>query len=375
MQKVLVLSSLGRHFRYFGQYDYKVLKNLGYEVHIAANFKVKEYDNFIEDGVIRHQIDFERMPYSLKNIRAFIQLKRLFKKNNYKIVHCQSPTAGFVTRLAFLSFRSKENKIIYTAHGFHFYKGAPILYWIIFYPIEKFLSKITDILITINDEDYSFSLKKFKSKTFKIPGVGINLSKFSNVDEKQSNTLRNELGINKNDFVMIFVGELNKNKNQILLIKVVEKLINRGFDSIKLVLVGEGSNMLSNKKYVYEHNLNKNVLFLGQRNDVPLLFTIANVSLSSSLREGLPVNVMEAMASGLPLIVTKCRGNIDLVQDGVNGFVVENNDPDTFAEAVIKLYNDRDLQKSMGQNSYEKIQNYSIEIVQKVMADIYSSIF
>ncbi len=375
MHKVLVVSTLGRHFRYFGHYDYKVLKELGYEVHAAANFKVKEYDSFEEEGVIKHQIDFERTPFSFKNIVAYFQLKKLFKNNNYKIVHCQSPTAGFFTRLTFWHYRNNDRKIIYTSHGFHFFKGAPYINWILFFPIEMFLSKVTDALITINNEDFIFSKTRFKCRTYKISGVGINIDKyqnFKNSDEKEN--IRNALGLKRDDFVLIFVGELNKNKNQIFLIKGINELLKRGYSEIKLLLVGEGVKMPFYKSYVIKNNLQNNVIFCGYRNDVPKLFSVANVSVSSSFREGLPVNVMEAMASGLPLIVTKCRGNVDLVRNGQNGFVIDFDDKEAFVQAVIQLYEDKRLLRDMGNKSRELILPYSIDNVQEQMKSIYNDL-
>lgn len=375
MHKVLVVSTLGRHFRYFGQYDYKVLKELGYEVHAAANFKVKEYDRFEEDGVIRHQIDFKRNPFSFKNIVAYFQLKKIFKENNFKLVHCQSPTAGFFTRMAFLHFRNKERKIIYTAHGFHFFKGAPLINWILFYPVEKCLSRVTDALITINNEDYLISKRKFKCKTYKIPSIGIEVNKYSRVENYDDlERLRNEIGLSIDDFVLIFVGELNKNKNQIFLIRCISELLKRGYTKIKLLLVGEGPKMSEYKYFTIKNRLQDNVIFCGYRNDVPKLFSIANISVSSSYREGLPVNVLEAMASGLPLIVTKCRGNADLVTNGENGYIIDFDDEEAFVQAVIKLYNDRKLLHDMGKKSKEMILHYSLENVQEQMKSIYNDL-
>lgn len=375
MHKVLVVSTLGRHFRYFGQYDYKVLKELGYEVHAAANFKVKEYDSFEEDGVIRHQIDFKRNPFSFKNIVAYFQLKKIFKENNFKLVHCQSPTAGFFTRMAFLHFRNRERKIIYTAHGFHFFKGAPLINWILFYPVEKYLSVVTDALITINNEDYLISKRRFKCKTFRIPGVGIDVNKYARAENSAySEKIRSELGLNNDDFILIFVGELSKRKNQIFLIRCINQLMKIGYSNIKLLLVGEGVKMSNYKKYVIKNNLQKNVIFCGYRNDVPDLFSIANISVSSSYQEGLPVNVLEAMASGLPLILTNCRGNADLVVNGENGFVVDFDDDEAFVQAVIKLYNDRKLLHDMGKKSKEMILNYSLDNVQQIMKSIYNDL-
>ena len=148
-------------------------------------------------------------------------------------MHCHSPIGSVVARLAASQFRKDGLKVIYTAHGFHFYKGAPRINWMIFYPIEYVCSFITDVLITINKEDYNFAIKHMHSNQVKyIPGVGINVEKFSeevsNREEK-----RRELGISKNDIVLFSVGELNDNKNHKI---VIEALANIKEKNIKYLI-------------------------------------------------------------------------------------------------------------------------------------------
>lgn len=370
MARVLVTSHLGRHFRIFGHYDYKVLLNMGHEVHIAANFN-DEIDHFEDPNVIKHQIDFVRDPFSTGNIKALKQLEKLFDEIYFDIIHCQSPSGGAITRLAARKTRKKGSKVLYTAHGLHFFKGAPLKSWLVYYNIEKWLGCFTDCIITINNEDYILAQKRLKIKDVRyIPGVGIDLNKFTPQTKEKKKELREQYGYDKNDFVLIYVAEMSYRKHQDLLIKAVNILKNK-LPNIKLLLVGSGNLMEKYKEQVNYLGLNDYICFLGYRKDVPDLMEISDIYVSSSRQEGLPVNVMEGMATGLPLVVTDCRGNRDLVRNGENGYVVSVDDVERFANAVEELYKSEKLRAKFGQKSLELIKKYSIENVTKEMKKIY----
>jgi glycosyltransferase EpsD len=371
MARVLVTAHLGRHFRKFGHYDYKVLLDMGHEVHIAANFN-DQIDHFEDLNVIKHQIDFVRNPFSIDNIKALRQLEKLFKDIHFDIIHCQSPSGGAITRLAARKTRKKGTKVLYTAHGLHFFKGAPLKNWLFYYNIEKWLGRFTDCIITINDEDYIAAQKLLKINDVKyIPGVGIDLNKFKPQTIETKKELRKQYGYDKNDFILICIGELNNNKHQDLLINVVSVLKNK-IPNVKLLLVGSGNLMDQYKNQVKKLNLERYIEFLGYRSDVPNLLSLSDILVSASRREGLPVNVMEAMATGLPLVVTDCRGNRDLVKDNQNGFVIGIDDVDGFANEVDKLYKSEELREKFGEKSLEFIKDYSVENVMKEMREIYS---
>ncbi|CCC57879.1 glycosyltransferase family 4 protein [Caloramator australicus] len=372
MAKVLVTVHLGRHFRIFGHYDYKVLLDMGHEVHIAANFN-DTIDKFDDKRVIKHQIDFDRNPFSLANIKAYRQLKELFKRYRFDLIHTQSPSGGAVTRLAAIEERKKGTKVIYTAHGFHFYKGASLKNWILYYNIEKFLGCFTDCVITINKEDYDFAKKNFKENKVKyIPGVGIDLNKFIPQNIENKIKLRKQYGYDENDFILIYVAEMSYRKHQDLLINVTN-LLKTKIPNLKLLLVGKGKLLEKYKEQTKKLNLEKYIHFLGYRKDVPDLMTIADVAVSSSRQEGLPVNIMEAMATGLPLVVTNCRGNRDLITNGENGYVVGIDDVGEFANAIEKIYKEDELRRKFGKKNLENIKMYSIENVKKEMERIYNS--
>lgn len=372
MAKILVTSHLGRHFRIFGHYDYKVLLEMGHEVHIAANFK-DDIDNFDDQNVTKHQIDFIRNPFSIENIKAMRQLEKLLHDNYYDIIHCQSPSGGAITRLAARKTKKKGSKILYTAHGLHFFQGAPKINWIIYYHIEKWLGYFTDCIITINSEDYNTSIKKLSIKDVRyIHGVGIDLNRFLLQTKDKKEELRREYGYGNDDFILIYAGELSYRKHQDLIIDAVSKIRNE-IPNLKLLLAGSGNLMSHYKQQVADLQIESNVEFLGYRKDVMNLMMLSDMAVSASRQEGLPVNVMEAMATGLPLVVTECRGNKDLVLNNYNGLVVDLNSADDFANAILQIYNSDQLRQEFKKRNCDIIKTYSIEKVKEEMKEIYSS--
>lgn len=369
MKKVLFVATVAKHIEGFHTPYLKLFKENGYEVHVASNNDMngmKYCDKYYDIGI-------KRSPIKLDNLRAIKKLRKIINEEEYDIVHCHTPMGGVIARIASYSSRKKNNtKVIYTAHGFHFYKGAPILNWIIYYPIEKLLSFITDKLIAINEEDYNFALKKLNAKeTFWIKGVGVNVNKFKKdilLEEKQE--LYEELDINTDDFIIIQVGELNKNKNQKMTIEAINKL-SENFNNIKVLFAGKGPLVEEYTNLVNQYNINEKIRFLGYRNDVDKLMKISNILISTSFREGLPVNLIEAMASGLPIVCTNCRGNRELVKNDINGYVVEINDVDNMVEKVSIILKDSEKFKNFKENSLKLVDNYSLDSIMTEMKKIY----
>lgn len=271
-----------------------------------------------------------------------------------------------VARLAARHARKNGTRVIYTAHGFHFFKGAPLINWLLFYPVEKYLAKYTDTLITINKEDYELAKSKFSGKCKDIeyvPGVGIDTKKFDvSMSEKEKLELRKKIGLKKNDFVLICVARLDKNKNQGFLINAMKKIVNKN-KNIHLLLVGPDELNGKYKKKVKKYKLENNIHFLGRREDVPQLLVISNVVVSSSLREGLPVNIMEALASNIPVVALNCRGMSDLITNNENGYIVNN--PKKFIDKVLKIKNKNTL------NKIKLDQKFMISSVEEEMKKIY----
>ena len=371
MKKALVVCHMGRHYKKFGHYDIKPLQELGYEVHFAANFSL-DIDKVEDDTIKLHQVDFQRNPFSKENIKAYKQIKKILHQEKFDLIHCQSPVGGVLTRLAYKNLKNKKGKIIYTAHGFHFYKGASIINWLLFYPIEKYLSKYTDILITINKEDYHLAKKKFKKckKIKYIPGIGIDTKKFDFImTEKEKNELRQSLGLKANDFIMIYPARLDKNKNQGFLIDVMEKITKRN-KNIKLLLPGIDDLNGYYQNIVKDKNLENNIIFLGYRNDIPKLLKISNIAVSSSKREGLPINILEAMCCGLPVVALNCRGMKDLIKNGKNGYIV--NSEQECIDNVLLIYQN-DIHDSLNKTNNQVFVDYSMSNINKKMKQFFSS--
>ena len=341
-------------------------------MHIAANFN-DEIDNFEDPRVVKHQIGFVRNPFSPGNIKAYRQLKELLSSIHFDLIHTQSPSGGAITRLAARKSRKNGAKVMYTAHGFHFYKGAPKKNWLIYYNIERLLGHITDCIITINDEDYNLAHKMFPGKDIRyIHGVGIDLDKFRPQDAETKEKNREKYNYSKDDFILIYVGELSYRKHQDLLIYAINILKDK-IQNVKLLLVGQGKLMEEYKTLVNKLGLQEYVEFLGYRKDVANLLMMADVAVSSSRQEGLPLNILEAMATGLPVVATDCRGNRDLVANEENGYIIPLNDYESFAEAIIKIYQSNDLRERFCNKSTELVKKYSLNNVRSEMEEIYSN--
>ena len=363
MKKVLFTATVDSHILQFHIPYLKYFKDQGYEVHVATNG-----DEEIPYCDKKHKISFERSPIKINNLKAIKQLKKIIEEEKFEIIHCHTPMGSVVTRLAAKKARKKYNtKVIYTAHGFHFHKGAPLLNWMVFYPIEKWLSRCTDTLITINEEDYELANKKFKAKNIElVHGVGVDINRFNfEMQDSEKHELRESIGLNDDDFVMIYVAELSKRKNQEMLLNIMPELIKKDF-SIKLLLVGKDSLNGKLQKIVEEKDLGNNVFFLGYRNDIPKLLKISNLLVSTSKQEGLPVNIMEGLIAGIPIVATDCRGNRDLISDNEDGLIVENED-----ELIDRILKVKENKANLHYISKKDLNKIDINNVQEIMKNIY----
>lgn len=369
MKKVLFTSHVA-NFVKFNKPFMKWFQEQGWEVHYAS------LDEEEIPCCDRHfKVDFNRSPYSFDNVRAYFQLKRLLKQENYDLIHCHTPMGGVVTRLAAKSFRKKGTKVLYTAHGFHFYQGAPKKNWLLYYTMERFLARYTDCIITMNEEDYrAASDPKFGAKCVKkIDGVGVDLSRFHPVSAEEKSALRREYGFRDEDFILIYVAEMIPRKNHAFLLEQMNEL-KQQIPTVKLILAGRGDLMEQHRAYVESLGLGSIVSFMGYRTDVDRLFQLADVDVSPSFQEGLPINLIEAMASGLSVVCSKIRGQVDLVEEGKNGFLFSLGKPDSgnvLIDQIVMLCRDEDLRSSMGICGAEVAQKYSLGRAIENMAEIY----
>ena len=308
--KILYVTTISNTVNAFLIPHIKMLVENGHSVDIACNIVQPIKPELIDMGCKVYNIPFQRSPIHKLNLHAFGSFKNLIRTEVYDIVHTHTPVASAIVRLA--CKKNSSIKVIYTAHGFHFYKGAPLINWIIYYPIEWYCAQITDVLITINKEDFVFAQKKLKAKSIVyIPGVGIDAKKFAKLSTNRD-AKRTELGVGKNDILWLSIGELNRNKNHEIVIRALSKLNRK---DMHFAIAGAG--VLENhlKTLAQTTGVAENVHILGLRSDVSELLNAADIFVHPSIREGLPIALMEAMAVGLPCIVSKIRGNIDLIDD------------------------------------------------------------
>lgn len=346
------------------------LLELGHRVDIACHITRPISEELVNKECRIYDLGFQRSPFSWSNIKAYRDLKKIIDENDYSVIHTHTPVASFLVRLA--CRKKRTSKVIYTAHGFHFFKGAPIKNWILYYTIEKFLSKYTDILITINSEDYSLAQKFFKAKNvLYIPGVGLDMNYFDDI--KPNHTFKKELGIPSGSFVLISVGELNDNKNHETIIKAIAKM---NIPNIYYLICGDGPNINKLKQLITELKLNDKIKLMGlcKRDDIGMLLKISDIFIFPSYREGLSVALMEAMACGLPVVCSDIRGNRDLIDNEKGGLLIKPNDQDGFIKAIIKLYGDRELRSQMGEYNRVKVRFFSRESVLKEIESVYRSI-
>ncbi|GGH32145.1 glycosyltransferase family 4 protein [Paenibacillus segetis] len=366
-KKVLFCATVVSHLTAFHQPYLRWFKEQGWEVHAATHGESSV--PYVEK---QFNISIQRSPFKLDNLRAYIELKKIIDKNEYDIIHCHTPMGGVLTRLAARKARRRGTKVIYTAHGFHFFTGASSINWLVYYPVEKMLSRYTDYLITMNEEDYTRVLRRhFKAKniTF-VHGVGIDFDKFRPVSAEEKRQLRSAYQIGQDKFVLIYAAELSKRKNQSLLFEVVRQL-KQHIPNLQLLLAGQGDLEEYYKKMTHEMDLTDTVTFLGHRKDMDKIYSLADIAVSSSTQEGLPVNIMEAIASGLPVVATNVRGNRDLVEEGVHGFLIGLNDQNAFVKRVLELYASPLLREEIGKRRDLLTEKYSVLKVLNEVTPIY----
>lgn len=378
MKKVLYITTVSSTVNAFLVPHIETLINNGYKVDCAFSVNKPLDNSIVKLGVNQYDIPFSRNPLSFSNLKAFRKLIEIQKENNYDIVHVHTPVASIYGRLLKLKF--KQINVIYTVHGYHFFKGGSKLGWLIYYPIEKIMGSFTDIIININSEDYELTKKKIKHpKVYLVKGVGINLEKYTQLSKEEKDKKRKEIGINENDFIITMIAELNKNKNQIQLIRAIEK-INKECPRLKVLFIGEGPKIEYLKKEGIRRGVEEKLIFLGFRKDINELINISDIGALLSYREGLPRSIMEFMANGKNIIATNIRGCKDLISNDNIGKLVDVGDYETTGNVIQEYYNKKYLNKinDTHQNGSKKEFNecniYSIKNINSELLEIYKLI-
>lgn len=347
----------------------KWFKEQGWETWVAAKndypdreCKIPYCDHFVN-------IDFARSPFSKQTFVAYGQLKNLFMKEDFDIVHTHTPVGGVLTRLAACEARRTGTKVIYTAHGFHFYDGAPLVNWLLWYPAEKMMSGYTDLLLTINHEDYIRARKFANCNVGYVPGVGIDTKRFKNSNSRD--VYRRLLGLKQGQIGLLAVGDLIQRKNHQAILRALAQLDDR----FKLIICGTGVEENNLKVLARSLGLQESISFLGFRNDIDKIMNACDVFVFPSIHEGLPVSVMEAMASGLPVVASDIRGIApDLIQDGQTGLLVKDADPSELSRAIARIVNDEDLRIRIVDSAIKNVESFSLDVVVPCVADYYGEL-
>ena len=376
MKKALIITTISGFVPQFEMNNVTLLQEMGYEIHYASNFDrpVYDYDKnlFRQKKIITHHLDIEKSPvHIIRNSQAFLQLKALLEAERFDIIHCHNPMGGVLGRLAG-GLYAPGTMILYTAHGFHFYKKAPWVNWLLYYPVERVLAHMTDILITINEEDYgragTFHLRDGGS-VWKIPGVGLDINRFVPQEERK-NERKKELGFPENSFLLLSVGELNRNKNHRM---VIEALSQMRETDIYYGICGRGSGRRRLEKMIRKKGLEKRIKLLGYRKDIERILPAGDCFVFPSRREGFGMAAVEAMAAGLALITSDCRGTREYMRDKVTGIVCKQNRPESYVEAIRMLKGDPDRRQEMGRSSRKRALLFGTEATERVMKRVYET--
>ena len=357
----------------------KRLVNDGFTVDIACSaakeFSDQNYEKEIKSkippGCNYFSISSSRSPLSLSNVKAYQELKFILKREKYDLVWTNEPVMGVITRLASLTFRRSDLKVLYLVHGLHFFKGGPILNWF-FFPVELIVSLFTDLTVTINKLDTQFVSSFLFSPVKYIKGIGFEHGKFNSINTSiDYKSLRSSFGFSPRDVVLIAVGELMPRKNHIVAIKALSKIAN---SNVKLLICGVGPLNDELNNLVKDLNLSQRVVFAGLRNDIASMLKISDVFIHPSVREGLGIAPLEAMASGLPIITSNAQGITDYSIDNVTGFVCDPNDEDCFTKSIDKLLQSEELRKKIGSNNIKHSREFDISQSTNSMSKIIDSL-
>lgn len=370
MNKVLFISNTA-NFSKFNRPFMLWFKEHNWQVDYAS-----PGEEYVNDCDYQYSISIARSPFSLKNIKAYFELKKLLTENQYDIIHCHTPLGGVIGRLAAKRFWKKSKiKVIYTAHGFHFYKGASLVNWIFYYSVEKWLAKYTDIIVTINEEDFNraqhFHNKKLS--IYKIDGVGVNLQKFFPIQsEEEKKLLRQNKNFTMKDFILLYTAEFIPRKNHKLIFDILPNL-KKNIPELKVIFCGKGKLLEYYKSFSANNNMDY-ITFTGYTKDVADYCRISDLLVMPSFQEGLPMGMIEAIATGLPVVASNIRGHCDVIENNVNGFLINLDKKEEFFNSIIKLYNSPELRKKMGNENIQKAKKYSVDLAVTNMAKIYEKL-
>ncbi len=368
-KSILYVATSDIHIATFHLPYIKWLSEQGYAVDLAVEIRNPEIQ--FENVRKVYNIQFPRAIFNANLYSSYKELKSIIDLGNYKLVHCHTPVPSLLTRLASRAARKLGTTVLYTAHGFHFYKGAPFMRWAIYYTAEKWLSKFTDGIITINAEDFNYVKSWGACDSYYIKGIGVDSQRFIQVDQIEKNNLRDELGYNQHDFILLYIAEFIDRKNHKFIIEALPNLV-RKIPNLKLLLAGKGVLVDQIKNQVTELKLDEFVDFLGFRKDVHRFSLISDIGVSASKHEGLGLGLAEQMMCGVPIVATMDRGHKEMVISGENGYLFEQGNHDEFVKHVLELYQNAEKRNTFSINAIKSSQQFDIKNSLASMVNIYN---
>ena len=379
MDNVLIVASVVSFIEWFNKENVEFLRTeLECEVHIACNFDYLEdtdeerTKNYLEkiknEGVVLHNIHFARSPFRKDNMTAYKELKRIINQEHFRLIHCHTPTASILVRMAAKEARKNGTLVMYTCHGFHFHNSASRKNWIMYYPIEKHMSRYCDYIVTINREDYKRAKTFYSPNVRYIPGVGVDINRIKNV-KVDKGAYKKKIGVPEDCVMVLSIGEMIERKNHQVIIKALGKLKR---DDIYYVICGKGP--LKDELERLSNKLGVHTVFLGFRRDIPEICNTADISAFPSRIEGLGLAGIEAMAAGIPLVSSNIHGILDYVIDGKTGYACNPDDVNGFAEAINKLASSSKLRESMRDACLAAVQPYELTNALNSMWNIYREV-
>lgn len=383
IKKALLVTTVSGFVPQFEMNNVRLLQRMGYEVHYASNYNTPSYgaDNHRLDGtgIVRHQIDFVRSPFKAENLKVYRQLQNLMQQEHFDLVHCHTPMGAVMARLA--AHATHTGPVIYTAHGFHFFKGAKLINWLCYYPMERFLSRYTNVQICLNQEDFDRAKKDFHAgQVDYIPGVGIDLSRIPHLTDGEIQKKKAELGLPADKTILLSSGELIKRKNHETILRAIAQMDDDA--PIHYVICGHGQLDAYLKRLTQELGISQKVTFLGYRQDMLEVLHTADLFLFPSYQEGLPMALLEAMACGLPVVCSHIRGSSDLMGSPLSqtdrlsfckgGIMVKKaNDAASYCQALSQLLSAPEALDSMGKENRLRCQEFTVQKVGEKMEQIY----
>lgn len=379
MKKILIITTIGGFLPQFEMNDVRILIDQGYEVHYASDFTNPVYEldtgQLEKMGIKLHPVDIRKSPLQIRhNLRALKEIMGIVRKERVHVIHCHNPIGGVLGRLGAVAPEGFPKPfVIYTAHGFHFYDGAPFLNWLLFFPVELLLARRTDILITINREDNVRAKKHMWGRlkaVYRIPGVGVKTWRFA-PDPDVRRQMRKALGIKEDTFYILSVGELNHNKNHEVIIRAIANLKD---PNIYYGICGKGYRQKYLEQLVKEKGIEHQVKFFGFRNDIPEMLQGADCFAFPSKREGLGIAALEAMAAGLPMISSDCRGTREYMEDNVTGYICRSGSVSEYAVLIRKMKENPLRRREMSAVCRRVAENFNLDKTDKIMREIYGSL-